>query len=105
MSAVPVPGRNGTRPSIAAAAARITSMRSATVIEVGSPVEPPTEMPCVPCSSCQSISRGIDSRSSSPASVKGVISGVMAPRTADASPANGLVMSCGSSLRFAFQFS
>ena len=48
MRAVPVPGRNGTRPSIAAAAARITAIRSATVCEVGSPVEPPTEMPCEP---------------------------------------------------------
>ena len=37
-------------------AARMTAMRSATVCEVGSPVEPPTEMPCVPCSSCQSTS-------------------------------------------------
>ena len=48
ISAVPVPGTNGTRPSIAAAAARITAIRSATVCEVGSPVDPPTEMPWVP---------------------------------------------------------
>ncbi len=68
-------------------------------------MDPPTEMPCVPRASCQSISRGIDSRSSAPDSVKGVISGVMAPRTADASPANGLVMGWGPRFGFAFQFS
>ena len=41
-----------------------------------------------PRSSCQSTSRAIVSRSSAPSSVNGVISGVIAPRTADGSAAN-----------------
>ena len=92
MSALPVPGRKGQRPSIASAAARITVIRSATVIDVGSPVEPPTEMPWLPFSSCQSISRGMASRSSAPSAVKGVTRGVIAPRIAVGSAAWGFAV-------------
>jgi len=89
MRALPVPGRNGQRPSIALAATCITVMRSATVIEVGSPVEPPTEMPWLPWASCQSMSREIASRSSAPSALKGVTRGVIAPRIAVGSAACG----------------
>ena len=91
MRTLPVPGRNGTRPSIAAAAARITAIRSATVCETGSPVEPPTEIACEPASSCQSTSRASVSRSSSPSSRNGVISGVIAPRIASGLAAKELI--------------
>ena len=56
-------------------------MRSATVCDVGSPVDPPTEIACVPRSICQSMSRPTDARSSEPSSWNGVTRGVIAPFT------------------------
>ncbi len=83
-----MPGRNGTRSAIAFAPARRTAIRSSTVCEIGSPVEPPIEIPCEPCSICQSIREETAAKSMLPSSWKGVTSGVMAPRMADVSPAN-----------------
>src|SRR4029077_10090307 len=46
-------------------------------------------MPWLPCSSCQSIRRGMASRSRAPSAVKGVTRGVIAPRIAVGSAACG----------------
>ena len=49
-------------------------------------------MPWLPCSSCQSISLGIASRSSAPSAVNGVTRGVIAPRIAVGSAAWGFAV-------------
>jgi hypothetical protein len=53
--AEPVPGTKGTRSAISAAAVLIDAARSAVVCALGSPVEPPSEMPWEPEASCHRI--------------------------------------------------
>jgi hypothetical protein len=76
----PVPGTKGTRSPISSAAARMAAARSAVDCALGSPVEPPSEMPWLPDSSCQRIKARKDSRSGSPSAVKGETTGAIDPR-------------------------
>ena len=70
----PAPGR---RPS--SATVRIAATRSSMVCALGSPVEPPIEMPCVPWASCQLTRLARLSWSTSPSAVNGVTSGAIEP--------------------------
>src|SRR5579859_4111607 len=78
--AEPVPGTNGTRSLISATAARIAAARSCVDWAPGSPVEPPSEMPWLPDSSCQRISARRPYRSGAPSAVKGETTGAIDPR-------------------------
>src|SRR5215469_237587 len=77
--AEPVPGTNGTRSPISRAAARMAAARSAVDWALGSPVEPPREMPWLPDSSCQRMRLRRDSRSGAPSAVKGETTGAIDP--------------------------
>ena len=78
--AEPVPGTNGTRSAISSAAALIAAARSAVVWALGSPVEPPSEMPWLPDSSCQRTRLRSASRSGAPSAVNGETTGAIEPR-------------------------
>src|SRR6516162_861458 len=62
------------------AASVMAVIRSWSDCALGSPVEPPSEMPCEPESSCQLIRRRRPSVSSCPSPVNGVTTGAMDPR-------------------------
>jgi hypothetical protein len=62
------------------AASRIASARSARVCALGSPVEPPSEIPCEPLASWNSISRRSPAGSGAPSRANGVTTGAMEPR-------------------------
>src|SRR5580692_11254484 len=78
--AEPVPGTNGTRSPISSAAALIAAARSAVLCADGSPVEPPSEMPWLPDSSCQRIRLRSPSVSGAPSAVNGETTGAIDPR-------------------------
>src|SRR5215469_6162657 len=78
--AEPVPGTNGTRSAISAAEALIAAARSAVLCADGSPVEPPSEMPWLPDSSCQRIRLRSPSVSGAPSAVNGETTGAIDPR-------------------------
>ena len=90
--AEPVPGTNGTRSPTSSATTRMAAIRSATVCALGSPVEPPIEMPCEPASSCHRTSARMPSWSTSPSAVKGVTIGAIDPRTEAGSERNLIVL-------------
>lgn len=77
--AEPVPGTKGTRSAISAAAALIAAARSAVLCADGSPVDPPSEIPWLPDSSCQRIRLRSPSRSGAPSAVNGETTGAMEP--------------------------
>lgn len=58
--AEPVPGRNGTWSATSSLTIRIASARSATVWALGSPVDPPKEMPCVPFGRAPGVLHTVD---------------------------------------------
>ena len=78
--AEPVPGTNGTRSAISSATATIALARSAVDWALGSPVDPPSEMPWLPDSSCQRTRPRSDSRSGRPSAVNGETTGAIEPR-------------------------
>src|SRR5699024_6543107 len=61
------------------AAARIASARSSILWALGSPVDPPIEIPWEPLASCQRINRRRLAVSSAPSAVNGVITGPSEP--------------------------
>src|SRR5215469_6700172 len=95
--AEPVPGTNGTRSAISAAEALIAAARSAVLCADGSPVEPPSEMPWLPDSSCQRIRPRSPSVSGAPSAVNGETTGAIDPRIRAGSLLNriGLLLPVG----------
>ena len=57
----PVPGTTGTRPATASTTVRMAAARSSMVCALGSPVDPPMEMPFEPWAICQCtrLARGV----------------------------------------------
>src|SRR6185437_10301014 len=102
----PVPGTNGTRSPISSAATRIAAARSAADCADGSPVDPPSEIPCDPDSSCQRIRFRSPSRSGAPSAANGETTGAIDPRTVAGSLRNriGLLLSFGFGLLLSFGF-
>src|SRR5580692_689399 len=100
--AEPVPGTNGTRSAISSAAALIAAARSAVDCADGSPVDPPSEIPWEPDSSCQRIRFRSPSVSAAPSAVNGDTTGAIEPRIAAGSLLNriGLLLSFGQPLTF-----
>src|SRR6201986_2375033 len=95
--AEPVPGTNGTGSAISSAAALIAAARSLVDCADGSPVDPPSEMPCEPDSSCQRIRLRSPSVSAAPSAANGEPPGAVDPRTLAGSLRNriGLLLSFG----------
>src|SRR5689334_7394856 len=100
----PVPGTNGTRSAISSAAALIAAARSFVDCADGSPVDPPSEMPCEPDSSCQRIRFRSPSRSGAPSAANGDTTGAIDPRIWAGSLRNriGLLLSFGFGLLLGF---